>query len=614
MKKIFVLLSLLFLTSCSINFPLLNSSSNNTSSTTERFTSNQETTSSEGNSHSEILSQIKLSQNKVTLYVNESIKVEAQLIPLNQMVEFVWSVKDNQIAEVNEGLITGKKEGNTTIYVSYNDLIGECELNVIKKNENINGEINLFAMNDFHGSIIENDEELGFLKQGTFFKNKSEEDNTLILNSGDMWQGSIESNSNYGEFLTKAMNYIEFDSFTLGNHEFDWGKQYIINNRSLFDQTTKYSTPFLGANIYNYDIESKTTLSHADDICEDYVIKDLENGLRVGIIGIIGENQITSISSQFADEFTFVDSLPIIKNLSDELRINKKCDVIILDGHASQEQISSEVTSTSSLSNKKYVDAVFCAHSHQYENVVINGVPFVQGASNGKSYSEIHLRVSNGNVSLISSSNHSNDNKEEIASITNYDTYLKDLYNEYVEKANVKGQEVLGYVNGFMSYSTNYNISVPKLVSKAMAQEAYNQGYEVDFAFTNQARSAIEQGNLTYANLYKSLPFDNEMIILEVNGSDIIRQSSKNTFYRACDKVVKSNGKYLIVVIDYLALHRNTNRNYNYFPSLNIIGKLTKNNVSIYNYRDMTADYIRKEKNIYTNQYSSYNERYSLLS
>ena len=77
--------------------------------------------------------------------------------------------------------------------------------------------------------------------------------------------------------------------------------------------------------------------------------------------------------------------------------------------------------------------------------------------------------------------------------------------NEYVEKANVKGQEVLGYVNGFMSYSTSYNISVPKLVSKAMAQEAYNQGYEVDFAFTNQARSAIEQGNLTYANLYKSL-------------------------------------------------------------------------------------------------------------
>ena len=218
MKKIFILLSLLFLTSCSINFPLLNSSSNNTSSTTERFTSNQETTSSEGNSNSEIPSQIKLSQNKVTLYVNESIKVEAQLIPLNQMVEFVWSVKDDQIAEVNDGLITGKKEGNTTIYVSYNDIIGECEVNVIMKNENINGEINLFAMNDFHGSIIENDEELGFLKQGTFFKNKSEEDNTLILNSGDMWQGSIESNSNYGEFLTKAMNYIEFDSFTLGNH------------------------------------------------------------------------------------------------------------------------------------------------------------------------------------------------------------------------------------------------------------------------------------------------------------------------------------------------------------------------------------------------------------
>ena len=87
-------------------------------------------------------------------------------------------------------------------------------------------------MNDFHGAAVYNksSSELGILKQGTFFKQKGKEKNTLILNSGDMWQGSLESNYNHGELLTYAMNDIGFDCFTLGNHEFDWGAKYITSN------------------------------------------------------------------------------------------------------------------------------------------------------------------------------------------------------------------------------------------------------------------------------------------------------------------------------------------------------------------------------------------------
>ena len=86
-------------------------------------------------------------------------------------------------------------------------------------NSNNNGkdrEVTLYAMNDFHGAAVYNksSSELGILKQGTFFKQKGKEKNTLILNSGDMWQGSIESNLNYGQFLTEVMNTVEFDCFT----------------------------------------------------------------------------------------------------------------------------------------------------------------------------------------------------------------------------------------------------------------------------------------------------------------------------------------------------------------------------------------------------------------
>ena len=43
-------------------------------------------------------------------------------------------------------------------------------------------------------------------------------DHTFIISSGDMWQGSMESNLNEGALITEAMNNIGFDSMTLGNH------------------------------------------------------------------------------------------------------------------------------------------------------------------------------------------------------------------------------------------------------------------------------------------------------------------------------------------------------------------------------------------------------------
>ena len=119
------------------------------------------------------------------------------------------------------------------------------------------------------------------------------------------------------------MNEIEFDCFTLGNHEFDWGVSMIQNNQKRKGDNG-YQTPFLAANIYQYDMDSKEIGDYAQ-LGEKYTIKTLENGLKVGIIGVIGKDQITSISSQHVDDYIFLDPVPIIQDLSDELKTKKRC-------------------------------------------------------------------------------------------------------------------------------------------------------------------------------------------------------------------------------------------------------------------------------------------------
>ena len=89
--------------------------------------------------------------------------------------------------------------------------------------------VTFYAVNDFHGAVKQNmsNDEPGILSLGSFLKEKGVDGDTLLINSGDMFQGAIESNYNRGKLLTDCLNSIEFDCFTLGNHEFDWGHEAI---------------------------------------------------------------------------------------------------------------------------------------------------------------------------------------------------------------------------------------------------------------------------------------------------------------------------------------------------------------------------------------------------
>ena len=417
-----------------------------------------------------------------------------------------------------------------------------------------------------------------------------------MLNSGDMWQGAIESNYNYGNLLTDCMNEIEFDCFTLGNHEFDWGAKRILENRKRAS-STGYQTPFLAANIYNYDIDTKSTGDYAN-LGDKYVIRTLENGLKVGIIGVIGNGQITSICSQFADPYTFKSPTPIIKQLSDELRIQHDVDVVILDVHTDQKSILEDSSSADTLtdyagitkispqSQSRYVDAVFCAHTHQTELGMVNGVPFVQGGSNGEAYSYVSIEVSpQGEVTCLDYSYYDT-SSIQVAE----DPNLSALVSSYKAISDQIGEETLGTLKSYLSYAQ----SLPNFVATAIAEQTLKAGYDISYAITNTGRSNLQSGTITYANLYKSLPFDNEIYILDTKGEDLIKEFNFDSthMYRIDSQAIESSKTYRVAVIDYLALHRDVNRNYNYFPSAKIVGKLTKNG-EVYNYRDITADYIR---------------------
>ena len=460
--------------------------------------------------------------------------------------------------------------------------------------------VDIYAINDFHGAVDKMPQIAGYLAA-----RKSE--GAVIINSGDMFQGSMESNSNYGKLLAECMDDTGFHSFTYGNHEFDWG---LDNLRQLADSS---SVPFLGANIYEWNATTREFGEFASDLAEPYTVVET-NGLKVGIIGVIGKDQITSISSQLVQTIGFKDPLPIIKELATELREGKEqCDVVVVSAHASPQGIVDESDNygmpSSAHGLEQYVDAVFCAHTHAQQEYIVDGIPFIQGGSYGNYVSHVQLTVDdNGNVSC---------NSYENVSYYNLSGVNATVKNEVQTKINNSNAQIADEASrklATLTGSLNKGTEVPRLVCNAIADYAVSQGYKIELVMVNNARNELKNGAITYTELYEAIPFDNVVYVAEVAGRDIINMASRsaNSIWRVTgNKIMNTSQRYTIAVIDYVLYHQNSNREYDYFPSAftgsNQPVALTKNGEQAYNYRLITRDFLLKQGTVDASLYTGNN-------
>ncbi len=84
----------------------------------------------------------------------------------------------------------------------------------------------LLYTNDMHGQLLPDEERnLGGIATIARLVADIRQDspNVLLLDAGDIWQGSVRSNENGGDLMIQSMNQIGYDALVLGNHEFDQG-------------------------------------------------------------------------------------------------------------------------------------------------------------------------------------------------------------------------------------------------------------------------------------------------------------------------------------------------------------------------------------------------------
>ena len=480
-----------------------------------------------------------------------------------------WTSNNTGVATVTKlsattASVSGIASGNAIITANYSGVVKSCSVHISDgsvRPTTGTTTIKVFATNDFHGAVEQSGSNMGLGKWATYLNNKGQQDNTLLIDQGDTWQGSIYSNYNHGALITDVMNYIHYDARSVGNHDFDWGTDALAANTAR--SYAGYSTPILAGNVHDYTFNTHTEGNiQQSNLGGKSVVYTLENGIKVGILGGIGSSQITSICSSYTMDICFKDHIAFIKREATYLRNTENCDVIIASMHAPQDEMTGNGLAS-------YVDLVLCGHSHHQETTNEGNLWYNQNLAYGQSIGEVTLTFdySTNKVTGTSISVHSC--SDVLSEVSTVETNIQSIINNYSNQCNTESSEVLASkINGYFPSSG----AAANLMTKAIFDRSVSEGYNVDLVMVNSARKAIYNSNhpysWTYAEIYESFPFDNTVYIADVKGSELKKELGYNYIYRNAsftNNNLSLTGTYRIAVIDYVYLHTGETRYYDYF-------------------------------------------------
>lgn len=361
--------------------------------------------------------------------------------------------------------------------------------------------LDIYYLNDFHGALTDDSDQIGIEYLANFINTKKNErpDNVLFLAGGDILQGSALSNYYDGASTIELLNLMDLDAFTIGNHEFDWGLDTVLQYKDSDESNTEADFPFLGANIFYEDTKN------IPEGIDPYVIVEKANK-KIGIIGTMGYGLEYSIATSKIDGYYFDAPLEIIKDTTKYLRTEEDVDFVIVMSHDSGSAIESSIQA---LEGEYNVDVFLNAHSHN--SYVKGDETYVQMQSghNGEMLGHINVDFTNG-LSMKARNIDGGDDTlfyEKDAAVSN----LLDTYK--LETDELFNTEIITSGSDYSKYDLSTWISTIMLKST-----------NSDIAFHNYGgtRNDISRDQvITYGVLYQIFPFDNIVKTVELKGSEI---------------------------------------------------------------------------------------------
>ena len=182
-------------------------------------------------------------------------------------------------------------------------------------------------------------------------KVREEEEHVLLLDAGDIFQGTPYFNFYKGKPEMQVMSMLRYDAATLGNHDFDNGIDGLVKQMEYAD------FDFVNC---NYDVEG-TPLEY---MIKPYTI--VKRGkLRIGILGV-GIELNGLVPDKLCEGIVYHDPIKAANETAYFLKVKKKCDYVVCLSHIGFEYKDNKVSDKILAAESEHIDCILGGHTHTF--------------------------------------------------------------------------------------------------------------------------------------------------------------------------------------------------------------------------------------------------------
>ena len=420
--------------------------------------------------------------------------------------------------------------------------------------------ISIIGTNDLHGALDRLPVLAGYMANLRATR-AADGGGVVLLDGGDMFQGTLESNINEGADVVRAYNEIGYTAAAVGNHEFDFGPEGPAATPDSIEDDARGALkkraqeakfPMLVANIS--DAQSGARIKWPNMPASTMVEV---SGVKIGIIGASTESTpFTTMPANFAGlvmkpppATAIVDEAKALRAQGATLivvtaHIGTKCKSLDQPNDPSSCERNEELYKLIEELPKNTVDVIIGGHTHAAVAHRINDIAVIESYSSGRAFGRVDLRVSpDGHVTsvkihkprmLCEGEGDGNPIAVALCKTGDYEgkpvtpvAAVQAIVDASIAKADVRRKEKLGVtLGGVISKSYGSESAEGNWFTDLML--AASPGTQVAVTNGGGLRADMPAGSLTYGQLYEAMPFDNRFAIVDVKGAHLRKLVSSN--------------------------------------------------------------------------------------
>ena len=376
----------------------------------------------------------------------------------------------------------------------------------------------------------------------------------LLVDAGDMFQGTLPSNAGEGAAVVRAYNVLGYAAAALGNHEFDFGpvgpavtarKPGEDPRGALRARAKEAKFPFLDANL----VEQARGAPPAWTNVVPSTIVDLA-GVKIGIVGVTTTSTPrTTLAANFAG-LAVAPLAPTLTAAAADLH-RRGATVVIAAAHAGGVckrfdnpqhfescepdgeifQVARELASSG-----PGIDAIVAGHTHEGVAHRVYGIPIVEAFSNGRAFSRLDLRIDRATgraadvrifpPQRICAAERCAGETYEGAPVVP-DPAVAAAIAPALEAARLEREKPLGVE---LTAPIKRAQKVESALGNLFADLMRDARPGADAALTNGGglRADLPAGPLTYGRLFEAIPFDNRFATIPVTGAELADAIARN--------------------------------------------------------------------------------------